>query len=223
MERKACVRLFKYGGIVLAVVLGIMIAARFAPYAIELARDPERLRGFLSSFGCWGFLVFILLEMLQVVIAVIPGDFFHIAAGVMYGMPLGFILAFTGEALGAFVAFALARVFGKAFVGRLAGEERMTRMGELLNSSGGIIGALVLCLIPGIPKDVLVYAAGVTPINPLRFLAVFLLCRIPDIFIKASGGAAFSSRDYAGLFAVIGAFMVFIGVGLILKKRLFPK
>lgn len=204
---------------VFAVFLIILLFIRFLPDVISLAKSPQALGDYLASFGYAGFLVFILLEIIQVVIAIIPGDLFHIAAGFIFKMPLGFFLAYIGEMMGAILAFGLARYLGSGFIKKLVSRERVEKLSILLNSTKGVFGILVLCLIPGIPKDVLIYAAGITPIKPSRFLAVFLLCRIPDIFIKASGGAAFIERNYTGLTVVIAAFAVFIAVGLLLKKK----
>ena len=219
MNRSNAGRLRKHAVTVLIVLMIVVLFIRFLPDVIKLAKNPQALRDYLASFGYAGFLVFILLEIIQVVIAIIPGDLFHIAAGFIYSMPLGFFLAYLGEMLGAFLAFGLARYFGSGFVKKFVSSEQIEKLSVLLNSSGGILGILVLCLIPGIPKDILIYAAGVTPIKPSRFLTIFLLCRIPDIFIKASGGAAFTERNYTGLIAVIAAFAVFIAVGFLLKKK----
>lgn len=186
---------------------------------IRLVKDPEALQDFLASLGYLRYLIFVLFEVVQVVVAVIPGDIFHIAAGYIFKMPLGFILAYAGEAAGAVIAFMLARVFGKKMVSRFVGKQRIEMLSHLINSARGVVGILILCLIPAIPKDILVYVAGITPIRPARFLGVFLLCRIPDILVKSSGGAAFSQHDYIGLTVVVFSFLALLGIGYILKKR----
>jgi uncharacterized membrane protein YdjX (TVP38/TMEM64 family) len=195
----------------------------FLPDIVSLVKNPGSLKSYLESFGYAGALVFILLEIIQVVVAVIPGDFFHIAAGFIFKMPLGFLLAYFGEALGAIIAFSLARSLGRGFIRKFVGEKKIEKLSELLNSASGVFGTLVLCLIPGIPKDILIYVAGVTPIKPVRFITVFLLCRIPDIFIKAGGGAAFLERDYKSLIIIAASFAVLTGIGLILKKKFMPR
>lgn len=211
--------LYKLLGIALIGVIMIIFMIKFAPQIIELAKKPQVLADYLSSFGVWGFLVFILLEVVQVIIAIIPGDIFHIAAGFIYKMPLGFILAFFGEMLGALIAFGLAKYFGSDIVKKFVSQARIEQISKLINSAKGTIGILVLCLIPFIPKDILLYVAGITPVKSSRFLTVFLLCRIPDIFIKSSGGAAIYEKDYVGLIIILAAFLAFIGIGFLLKKK----
>ena len=206
------------GALLLAAVAAIVLV-KFAPQIVELARDPQKFAGYLNSFGYLGFAVFIFFEVLQVVIAVIPGDLFHFSAGFIYGMPLGFILAYFGELLGAVIAFGLARSFGADIVKKFVREERIQKTGRLINSAKGTFGILLICLVPAIPKDVLVYVAGLTPVKPSRFLTVFLLSRIPDIFIKASGGSVLYYHNYTGFIIIMAALLLLVGVGYILKNK----
>ncbi|MCX7773805.1 MAG: TVP38/TMEM64 family protein, partial [Clostridia bacterium] len=181
-------------GLLAAAVVLVMI--RFAPQLIALAKNPQQFADYLHAYGFWGYVIFILCEVLQVIIALIPGDMFHISAGFIYGMPLGFLLAYFGEVLGALIAFGLAKYFGTDIVKKFVSEERIQKTSQLLNSAKGSFGILILCLIPAIPKDILIYVAGITPVKPLRFLTIFLLCRIPDIFIKSSGGSVLYAQNY---------------------------
>lgn len=229
MDKKIFTKSFvmKLAGIALLGIIAIIIMIKFYPQISPLIKEfktnPEavmkQIKDYVNSFGTLGFAVFIFFEIIQVIIALIPGDLFHITAGFIYGMPFGFILAYIGELLGAIIAFSLAKYFGADIVKKFVSEEKINKTSDLINSAKGTFGILILCLIPFIPKDVLIYVAGLTPVKPLRFLTVFLLCRIPDIFIKASGGAAVSNMDYTGIIIVLVAFIVFVGGGLLLKKK----
>lgn len=229
MEKKIFTRSFilKLAGIALLGVIALIVMIRFypliSPMVQEFKTDPQKvmnqIKDYVNSFGALGFAVFIFFEIIQVIIALIPGDLFHVSAGFIYGMPLGFILAYVGELIGALIAFSLAKYFGTDIVKKFVSEERIKKTSNLINSAKGTIGILVLCLIPVIPKDILIYVAGITPVKPMRFLIVFLLCRIPDIFIKASGGAAVSNMDWTAIIIVGVAFLAFVGGGMFLKKK----
>ncbi len=221
MDKKIFTKSFvlKLIGILLLGIMVIVVMVKFAPQLIEMVKNPQQFADYIKSFGVWGSIVFILFEILQVIVALIPGDFFHVAAGFIYGMPLGFILAYFGELLGALIAFSIAKFFGEEIVKKFVSEKWIQKTSDLINSAKGTVGILVLCLIPFIPKDILIYVAGLTPVKPLRFLTIFLLCRIPDIFIKSSGGAQLYEQDYTGLIIVISAFLVLLGIGYLLKKK----
>lgn len=221
MDKKIFTKSFllKLIGLALLGIIFIVVMIKFYPQIKELVQNKEQFKEYVNSFGFMGYVIFMLFEILQVIIALIPGDLFHVSAGFIYGMPLGFLLAYFGEVFGALIAFGLAKYFGTDIVRKFVSEERIRKTSELINSAKGSFGILVLCLIPGIPKDILIYVAGITPVKPLRFLIIFLLCRIPDIFIKASGGATVSNDNYTGLIIVIAAFLLLVGIGLFLKKK----
>lgn len=208
---------------ILVVVLMIKFYPSLSPLLAEFKDDPQaamnKIKDYVNSFGALGFAVFIFFEVIQVIIALIPGDFFHVSAGFIYGMPLGFILAYVGEMIGALIAFSLAKFFGADIVKKFVPEDKILKTKELIDSAKGTFGILILCLIPFIPKDILIYVAGITPVSPARFLIVFLLCRIPDIFIKSSGGAAVSNMDWGALIIVVSVFLLFVLGGLYLKKK----
>jgi len=109
------IRFILFIGALLAV---IALLARYLPGIMRLAKNPDDFADYIASFGYAGYLVFVLLEIIQVVIAVIPGDLFHIAAGYIFKMPLGFLLAYAGETAGAILAFMLARFLGEKLVSR---------------------------------------------------------------------------------------------------------
>ena len=72
------------------------VGIKYGPGLTELARKPEKLREWLNSFGWRGVLVFIGIQVLQVVIAAIPGEFTQLAGGYLYGTFFGTIYSLTG-------------------------------------------------------------------------------------------------------------------------------
>lgn len=215
--------IFKLLGLTLLGFIFLVFIIKFYPQINELVSNRDRFKGYIQSLGYWGFAVFILFEVLQVIIALIPGDLFHVAAGFIYGMPLGFILAYAGELMGAITAFAIAKFFGVEIVNKFVSEKHINKTSDLINSAQGTVGILILCLIPAIPKDILIYVAGLTPVKPFHFLTVFLLCRIPDIFIKSSGGSALYNQNYTSLVVICSVFLAFIVIGYILKMIISQK
>jgi uncharacterized membrane protein YdjX (TVP38/TMEM64 family) len=78
--------------------------------------EKKSFAEFLTSLGSYSPIFFILLQALQVVIALIPGELTGIVGGYIYGAPFGFIFSTLGLALGSMVAFELARSVGRPFV-----------------------------------------------------------------------------------------------------------
>ena len=83
----------------------VIIGVKTAPWLFEHARDPEYIRNYLAGFGNVGFLVYMLIQTIQVVIVIIPGDIVSACGGFVYGIPIGFILSYTGLMIGSVIVF----------------------------------------------------------------------------------------------------------------------
>lgn len=84
----------------------------------EFFTSKQRLIAFLDSLGPFAIVGFVVLQVLQVVVAPIPGEVTGLIGGYLYGPVAGVVLSTIGLTLGSYIAFALARVFGRPFVER---------------------------------------------------------------------------------------------------------
>lgn len=91
----------------------------FAPWVIEKVKQPDVLREYLRCFGNLGFLMYILLQAVHVLLIVIPGDLFNICGGFIYGIPLGFLLSMIGLMIGTVCAFYISRLLGYESVSKI--------------------------------------------------------------------------------------------------------
>ncbi|HOJ81403.1 MAG TPA: hypothetical protein PLG72_11200, partial [Clostridiales bacterium] len=89
---------------------------KLGPRVTELARKPEEFRDWLNSFGWKGVLVFIGVQVLQVVVAAIPGEVTQLAGGYLYGTFFGTIYSLAGIVLGSVIVFYAARLLGYPLV-----------------------------------------------------------------------------------------------------------
>ena len=75
---------------------------------------------------------------------------------------------------------------------------------------------LILFLIPGTPKDLLVYVAGLLPIKPLRFIIISTFARFPSVITSTLAGERLAVGDWKmgivlyGIILVIVAILIFI-------------
>ncbi len=199
------------------VVLMVYLTARFGPEITRLISKPDEFRDLLVSYGPVSVLVFILFQVLQVVIAAIPGEFVQIAGGYVYGTVLGTVYSTIGILLGSMIAFYISRVLGYNLVRLLVAEKSIEKFDFLINSQKSEIAMFVLFLLPGLPKDVLVYVAGLTPIKTLRFFIIIMLARLPAMLGSSYIGANIHERNYltVTIVSVISCILFIVGV---LKK-----
>ncbi|MEQ8201376.1 MAG: VTT domain-containing protein, partial [Syntrophomonadaceae bacterium] len=78
----------------------------------------------------------------------------------------------------------------------------------------------LLFLIPGLPKDVLTYAAGATPIDPLQFLLTATVARVPGILLSAYIGSNLYQQDYTAVAVASVATVLLFGLGVWAQGRL---
>ena len=72
-------------GIVLFLVLSVLACWFAGRPLIQFAQEPERFRSWVDQQGLWGPLLFMGMIVLQIVVAVIPGEPLEIVAGYAFG------------------------------------------------------------------------------------------------------------------------------------------
>jgi uncharacterized membrane protein YdjX (TVP38/TMEM64 family) len=112
--------------------------------------------------------------------------------------------------LGTVIAFYISRFFGYEIVSKFISDEKIQKISKLLNSTKGTIGMFVICCIPFIPKDLMMYVAGLTPVKASRLFFVYALSRVPSTLIWVSIGANAYEKDYFGLGVTIAIMLIML-------------
>ena len=185
-----------------------------------LVRDPEDLRAWVESYGAVAPAAFVAVQVLQVVVLVIPGEVPQIAAGYLFGIPLGIVLTLVGAALGSAIGFLLSRALGRPFLHAIASKERSAQVEEMIASPRGVAILFLLYLIPGIPKDVLCYVAGIGPMRMGVYLLASTVGRIPGVALSVVLGEALAERQWAVVAIASGIAMVLFVTGYLMRRRL---
>jgi uncharacterized membrane protein YdjX (TVP38/TMEM64 family) len=181
--------------------------------------NQERVNKFVISFGSYAPLVFIGLQILQVLFAPIPGEFTSFVGGYVFGNIPGLIYSTVGLILGSLFAFLIARGVGMAFVRRFMGQELLGKFEYLVERHGAFI-TFILFLIPGIPKDFLCYLLGLSPMHVLTFLVISSIGRIPGTLLLTMQGSSVRSEHYRAAFIILGVILLFIVLAVIYRDRI---
>jgi uncharacterized membrane protein YdjX (TVP38/TMEM64 family) len=163
-----------------------------------LFTSSERLRTWIAAAGLKAPLLFVGVQALQVVVFFIPGEIPQIAGGFLFGVWQGGLLSLAGITLGACFNFLMARLLGVPFVRALFQGKDVERVRRLAESGRARLTFFLLFLIPGIPKDILCYAAGLSSLSLGTFLLFSSLGRLPGIIGSARWEAAAGSAAAAG-------------------------
>jgi len=163
-----------------------------------------RLKRILLSYGAYSPLAYILLQIVQVIVAPIPGGAIEFLGGYLFGANAGFIYSMIGLIIGAAGAFGLARIFERVAVEKFVSPQTRKKFDYLVGHEGVILSFL-LFLIPGFPKDALCYILGLTPMHWGIFLVISTIGRIPGTLMACLQGAKAFDHQYKTLIILSGA------------------
>jgi uncharacterized membrane protein YdjX (TVP38/TMEM64 family) len=164
-------------------------------YLVRLYQDKRLLKQTLKEWGLLAPVFFIVLQAMQVVVSPIPGEATGFLGGYLFGVWGGFIYSTIGLTLGSVFAFAIGRWLGAHFVRNLVSKENWERMGFIVEAEGAIL-CFIIYLIPGLPKDIVCYLFGISPMPLWVFALVSGLGRMPGTWILSAQGAHTAHGQY---------------------------
>jgi uncharacterized membrane protein YdjX (TVP38/TMEM64 family) len=197
-----------------------LVAPLALVWAVPGIRDPVAIREWVLAFGPLAPVVLVALQVLQVLVAPVPGQALAVVGGYLFGPLAGTVYSLVGTTIGSAVAFTLSRRFGRPYVTGLVGEQRLARFDAFLDSTG-VVGVFVLFLVPGPwPDDAVCFVAGVSAIRIPRLVAAAVLGRGPSILFASVVGAQLASRQFVLVGAVLVVFAVMWVVAFYHRRRL---
>lgn len=223
MKDKKKQKIIAFCCVALYVVVSALVVVYIGRPFLKFIDEPERFREFVAAHGVLGYLVYFAMCAMQVFVAAIPGEPLEIAAGYAFGTVRGTLLCYLGIAAGEALVFAFVRKFGMRAVEIFFDREKIDAL-PIIRSPEKLQRAIfIVFLIPGTPKDILTYAAGLTKISMRDFLVISMLARIPSVFSSTIGGSALGDGNYvraAVIFGVTAALSI-AGIWLysIIEKR----
>ncbi len=191
--RSARARWLAVGAIVVLLGLagGVYV---FSQAYLDVLFDTAALQSWLDQFGILAPVVFILIQMLQVIFAPIPGQAVALAAGYLFGAVAGTIYSMIGVVLGSAIAFLIARRYGRPAVESLLAADVIDRFDEFVDWAG-VPGLLVFVLIPGLPDDAISFLAGLAKFRLPTFLGVIIVGRLPAYVLTVYAGDSLAGGE----------------------------
>ncbi len=195
--------LSKVAGIAIPIVLGLLLGRLVAPW----------LPGFsawVNTLGMWAPVAFVAAYAL-VVVLMLPAFLLIMAAGAVFGVAKGSLLALTGAMLGGTAAFLIGRYLARSFVAkRVAANPTLSAIDRVIGEDGLKL-VFLLRLSPAVPYVLSNYALGVTRVR-LRdfFLGTFGL--IPIVVTYAAYGSATGAGPAADGSPAVSPLMLTLGI-----------
>lgn len=209
---------------ILAIIIFIAFMAAITWFVgrpmVELAEDPEAFRAWVDASGIMGRILFVGMVVLQVVVAFIPGEPIELAAGYAFGFWEGSLLTLAGFLIGSWLVFALVRRFGIKLVEVFFSKNKLEEIKFLQNPKKTKVISLLLMLIPGTPKDMLSYFAGLTKLTTFEWLTIVALGRLPSLITSTITGAAAGEKNYLLSAISLGVTLLITLAGILYYRRL---
>ncbi len=194
---------------IVTITAAIVVTVLLCLYIVRLY-DEENMQSFeelVQSLGVWGIIFMFLLQVVQVVLAVIPGEPIELIFGALYGTFWGTILCIAGIVCGTALIYVLVQKLGKSFVEKIIDSKQFQKFKFLQNPVKRDTFMFFLMFIPGTPKDLLTYFAPFTGISLLRVLSIAAVARIPSIVTSTYVGSSFVQGNHLKsiiIYAVVG-------------------
>ena len=206
-------------GISVTVVIALMLFATWLIGRWLTSFSQEGLRDYILSFGGASRGVFLGLQILQVFIALIPGEIIESVAGFLYGPIWGTLLCYMGLAVASSMVFFLTRRFGIKLVEVFVSREKINSLRFLNTEKKRNTLIFLIFFIPGTPKDLVTYFIGLTDIKFGTFLALSLVARFPSIISSTLGGHFLGVKNYTPAILVYGLTAILGFLGMILYNK----
>lgn len=161
----------------LTIITGIIIALLVIYwYQLGIFTDQHKMQAYLADKQIVGPLVFVLIQIVQVVVPIIPGGISLIAGVVFFGPLPGFIYNYVGICIGSFILFFLTRYYGKPFVLHLVSEHTLAKYMKWTENQKRFNWFFALCIVaPAAPDDVLCMLAGLTEMKFWTYFWIIVL------------------------------------------------
>lgn len=180
---------------------------------LDIFTSAEKLQAYVSDFGISAPLVFIALQIIQVIISPIPGNITTLAGGMLFGLTNGFLLSFAAIFIGSVIAFTLARIFGKPLVIKLVGKDITHKYIEAMSSRQKIV-LIFMFILPFFPDDALCLIAGISGVSWPFFLILLALTRPVGILFSALVGSGLIDIPMWGWGIIIGVSIAVMSISI---------
>ena len=214
---KATIIKFAIFGVLILALLGYLAWDIIAKGPLmQLLMNRDELVAAMNSLGIWAPFFYIQLQVLQTVVAPIPGQIVGGVGGFLFGN-WGILWTTIGSIIGFWLVFVVARKFGRPLLEKIFKKPAVDKFDFIINSKSAALIIFAIFLLPGFPDDIVCYVAGLTKLSLKKLMLISILGRFPTIVVTNMIGAGLGENNL-GLVAALSVIGVII-VGIFTWKR----
>ena len=208
--------------VILAICLGLIIYLFPVIRNISTPEGQQEFKSKITNSGIAGFFILFGLEIAQIFLAILPGEPLEILAGMCYGGFLGTIFLMFSVFITTTIIFWAVRKYGKEFIYNFCNKEKIDKIenSKLFKNPKKIEYILIiLFMIPGTPKDLLVYIGGLLPIKASKFVAISTFARFPSIITSTLAGANIMKGNWKMMIIVYIVPIIIVGIIILILSH----
>lgn len=193
MQKINKIKILKLITLIVTVLILLIATIYMIPIIKQLntAEGQIQFKEKVEQSGMIGLLLIFGLEIAQVLLAVLPGEPIEILAGICFGPVWGTVILMISVFIITSIIYFLVKKYGRKFIYEFFPKEKVNKLenSKLFKNEKKIeMVMIILFLIPGTPKDLLVYIGGLLPIKSSRFILISTLLRFPSIISSTIAG-----------------------------------
>lgn len=207
--------------LLLFILVGLPLYIYFFQHdIIEQFSSLEQVEAFFDEYKTKSIFIYLIFQVIQIIICVIPGQALQFAAGYMYGFWMGYLWSLVGAFIGTVITYYLAKILGHDAMHMIFGEERIQALLVKFNSKKAMVLVFLFYLIPGLPKDLCSYVAGLSEMKLKPFLIISLTGRTPAMMGSLLIGRLVNTGGYTWAIIIAAIAIILFLLGVLLRKHL---
>lgn len=215
ISRSTIIKFVILGAVILAVLVYLAWDVLTKGPIMQLLSNRDELVKVMNDFGPWAPFFYVALQILQVVVAPVPGQIVGGVGGFLFGH-WGILWTTIGSFIGFWLVFSIARKFGRPLIEKIFKKPAVEKFDFIINAKGSALIIFAIFLLPGFPDDLVCYIAGLTKLSMKKLMLISILGRFPTIVITNYIGMGLNGN--IGLVAALSLLAVVV-VGLATWQR----
>lgn len=225
MSNKSKVKMFKIALLITVITIMVIAIIQLIPLFknISTVEGQIAFKQKIEDAGIVGILMLFGLQFAQIFLIVIPGEPIEILSGMCYGTWGGALFITVSAFIITSIIFLAVRKFGRKFVYSFCNEKRVKKIenSKTFQNPKKIEWIMaILFLIPGTPKDLLVYIAGLLPVKPSRFILISTFARFPSVISSTIAGDNIMEGNVKMIFITYILTFLIVGIGIFIISKL---
>lgn len=207
-------------GLVAAAAVTALLCWEYLPGLLAWLADARAVRAFVADHAFASRLTMLGINIVQVLLAFLPGEPVELASGYAFGFWEGTALCLVASGLATSAIYWATRRWGWKLVGLFFDRSLFDRFSWLKSAKRLELIMFIVFLIPGTPKDFLTYFAGLTNMRFLPVVLIATLGRIPSIATSTITASAVGSGNWPLVACTLVASAFLLAVGGLMYRRL---